>query len=112
MRTGSDSESPLPSTTATCPVSSNFCFLSLVNHLFPLGYLYLVGVGNEVLLVVADCLKLLKYLDPRLLKLRAETFLSLFSSSLLTPSLKDNVRLWSQASCWQAHCGGRRWGTR
>lgn len=47
---------------------------------------------------MADRFKLLKYLDSRLLKLKAQTLLPLFSSSFLTllPSLRDNARLWSQ----------------
>lgn len=58
-----------------------------------------------------DCLKLLKYLNPALLKRNVQTFLSLFSSCLLTllPSLGDHARLWSRPS-WQEHSGGKRRG--
>lgn len=61
------------------------------------GHLCLVGVGDELVLAMVGFLKLLKELNPRLLKLRAETLQCLFSRSLLMflLGLRDNARLWS-----------------
>lgn len=98
-RIGSGSESSLPfkhhHRHSPLELLLPFSFQQLFSP--SLVYLYPVGVGGGVL-GVADRFKLLKYLNPRLLRLNAQTLLSLFSNSLLTllPSMRDNARLWSQ----------------
>lgn len=87
-------------------------FLSSTTPSPRLGHLCLAGMGDKLVLVVVGFLKLLKELNPKLLKLRAKTLQSFFSRSLLTflSGLRDNASLWSEAS-WQGHQGGKRWET-
>lgn len=102
-KTGSGSESSLPSTTTTCTVNSNSYFLSLLNNPFPQPRAPLFsGDGGGMGTSLSDYLKLLKIPESKSLKLKAQNLLSLFFSSLLTllSSLRDNARLWSQSN-WQ-----------